>query len=126
MTQDEPSPLSRYQEFLARGQLGYQVDAKGRALFYPRVTAPAGFSGALSWRASAGLGTVHATTFIAPRGEPAYNVALIDMDEGFRLMSRVEGVAPEAVRIGMRVRLRVLPARGDETACPVFDVVEAA
>jgi uncharacterized OB-fold protein len=33
-----------------------------------------------------------------------YNVALINLDEGFRMMSRVEGIAPEAVKIGMRVK----------------------
>ena len=130
----ETSPLSQYREFLARGELGFQVDADGQAVFYPRVAAPAHRRGPLRWVASRGLGTVYATTWIAPRGEPAYNVALIDMDEGFRLMSRVESVAPEAVRIGMRVRVRVkvrvqVPvqeAQGDEGPYPVFDPVEGA
>jgi hypothetical protein len=49
------------------------------------------------------LGTVHATTVARPRGEEPYNVALVDFEDG-RRMSRVEGVAPEEVRIGMRVR----------------------
>ena len=46
-------------------------------------------------------------------GKP-FNVALIDCDEGFRLMSRVEDIAPEQVRIGQRVRFRVHRAEGDE------------
>ena len=50
-------------------------------------------------------GTVHATTVVRPRGEEPYNVALVDLPEG-RRMTRVEGVAPEDVRIGLRVRMR--------------------
>lgn len=120
------SPLEQYRAHLSRGELAYQVDADGRALFYPRVAAPAGYTGELRWATSRGLGTVHATTFIAPKGEPAYNVVLVDMDEGFRLMSRVEGVPAQQVRIGMRVKVRIHPAEDDEGAYPVFDPVEAA
>ena len=121
------SPLEQYRAFLARGELGYQVDDNGQAVFYPRVAAPNGRTGALRWVASRGLGTVYATTHIAPRGEPAYNVALIDMDEGFRLMSRVESIAADAVRIGMRVKVRIHPADGDEGEgpYPVFDPVDS-
>ena len=120
------SPLEQYRAFLARGELAYQVDAAGRAVFHPRVAAPAGYRGELRWATSRGLGTVYATTFISPKGEPAYNVALVDMDEGFRLMSRIEAIPADHVRIGMRVRVRVHPAAGDEGPYPVFDPVEAA
>ena len=120
------SPLARYNAHLQRGELAYQVDADGQAVFYPRVAAPAGRRGPLRWVTSAGLGTVYATTVIAPRGEAAYNVALIDMDEGFRLMSRVESMPPEQVRIGLRVRVRVHPAAGDADPYPVFDPVDGA
>jgi uncharacterized OB-fold protein len=122
----DKSPVEQYREHLARRELGYQVDGNGRAVFFPRVTAPAGYSGALTWKTSAGLGTVYATTFISPKGEPAYNVSLIDMDEGFRMMSRVENIAADKVRIGMRVKARIHPAAGDEDPYPVFDPVEAA
>ena len=63
---------------------------------------------------------MHATTVVYPqKGEP-YNVALIDVDEGFRMMSRVEDIAPLDVRIGMRVKFRVHAAEGDEPPYPVF------
>ena len=122
----DASPLAQYREFLDRGELGFQVDADGLAVFYPRVAPPAQRKGPLRWVASRGLGTVYATTWISPRGEPAYNVALIDMDEGFRLMSRVESMAAQDVRIGLRVKVRVHPAEGDEGPYPVFDPVEGA
>ena len=120
------SPLSVYREHLERGELAYQVDEKGRALFYPRLAAPSGYKGELRWSVSRGSGTVHATTFISRKDGPPYNVALIDMDEGFRLMSRVESVPAADVRIGMRVRVRIRPAGDDEAPYPVFDPVEAA
>jgi uncharacterized OB-fold protein len=51
------------------------------------------------------LGTVHATTVVRRRGEAPYNLVLVDFDDGVRRMGRVEGIEPEAVAIGMRVRL---------------------
>jgi len=60
------------------------------------------------------------------RGGAPYNVALIDCDEGFRLMSRVEDLAPEAVRIGLRVKLRVHRPGGEDPAYPVFVPLDSA
>ena len=117
----ERSPLAVYQAHLDNGELAYQWSPEaGKAVFYPRVFCPFTGSGRLEWRVSAGLGTVHATTVVHPRDGAPYNVALIALDEGFRLMSRVEDVAPEAVAIGMRVRCRIHRPGGDEPAYPVF------
>ena len=115
------SPLAIYQAHLDRGELAYQWSPKAnRAVFFPRVLCPFTGSGDLEWRVSAGLGTVYATTVTHPREGAPYNVALVDCDEGFRLMSRVEDIPPEAVAIGMRVRFRVHKPPGDEPAYPVF------
>ncbi|RYY82453.1 MAG: hypothetical protein EOO24_40350 [Comamonadaceae bacterium] len=115
------SPLARFREFLDQGQLAYQVDpSSGKAVFYPRVVAPGTGEDTLEWRVSAGLGTVYAVTVISPRGEPAYNVALVDMDEGYRLMSRVEDIPAEQVSIGLRVRARVHPGQDGALPYPVF------
>jgi uncharacterized OB-fold protein len=121
------SPLAIYQAHLDRGELAYQWSPKAnRAVFFPRVICPFTGSDDLEWRVSAGLGTVYATTVTHPREGAPYNVALIDCDEGFRLMSRVEGVTPETVAIGMRVRFRVHKPAGDEPAYPVFLPLEGA
>ena len=121
------SPLAVYQAQLEKGELAYQWSLEaGRAVFYPRVICPFTGSDRLEWRVSAGLGTVYATTVTHPREGDPYNVALIDCDEGFRLMSRVEDVVPEAVTIGMRVKFRVHRPGADEPAYPVFTPVEFA
>ena len=121
------SPLALYQAHLEAAELAYQWSpAANRAVFYPRVVCPFSGSDRLEWRVSSGLGTVYATTVTHPREGAPYNVALIDCDEGFRLMSRVEDIAPAAVRIGMRVRLRIHRPGGSEPPYPVFVPVETA
>src|SRR4051812_24982313 len=108
------SPLATYLAHLKRGALGYQFSPSlGRAVFYPRIIAPETGAADLEWRVSKGLGTVHATTVVHPQQGAPYNVCLVDLDEGFRMMSRVEDVPPTAVMIGMRVRFRVHTQEGD-------------
>jgi hypothetical protein len=100
------SPAARFAEGCRAGRLDYQWDPVGeRPVFYPRLVAPGTGAADLEWRTSAGLGTVYSTTTVHVRGEAPRNVALIDLDEGFRMMSRVDGVAPDEVAIGARVRV---------------------
>lgn len=125
MPEGEQSPLNTYLAHLDKGELAYQYSPEaGRAVFYPRVLCPFTGSAKLEWRISKGLGTVHATTVVHPAQGAPFNVALIDCDEGFRLMSRVEGIDPIEVKIGQRVRFRVHRPGGDEPPCPVFVPVE--
>lgn len=69
-----------------------------------------------------GRGTVHATTVVRDRAGD-YNVCLIDLAEGPRLMARVESIAPEAVQIGMAVRARI--AAGEPPVLVFDPMVEA-
>ena len=117
----EPSPLAIYQAHLDKGELAYQWSTKaGRPVFYPRVVCPFTGSTELEWRIASGLGMVYATTVTYPAQGDGYNIVLIDCEEGFRLMSRVEEIDPIAVKIGMRVKFRVHPAAGEQPAYPVF------
>lgn len=92
------SPAQTFAGHASRGELAYQVDAAGLPLWPPQVRGA-------GWRVSDGLGTVHATTTIRRPGEDPHDLSMVDLDEGVRLMSRIVGIAPDAVRIGMRVRL---------------------
>jgi uncharacterized OB-fold protein len=124
---DAQSPLAAYIAHLERGELAYQFSPSlNAAVFYPRVIAPGTGAADLEWRVSKGLGTVYATTVVHPQQGTPYNVALIDVDEGFRMMSRVEDVTPRDVKIGMRVKFRVHPAEGDDPPYPVFTPAEGA
>jgi uncharacterized OB-fold protein len=69
---------------------------------------------------------VYAVTTVHPRGNSdAYNIVLVDLDVGFRMMSSVIGDGP--VVIGARVEVRWREAEDDEDAppVPVFAVVGA-
>lgn len=115
------SPLTTYLAHLKRGELGYQFSpSTQQVVFYPRVIAPTSGAVDLEWRVASGLGTVHATTVVHPQHGGIYNVCLVDVDEGFRMMSRVEDIEPTQVRIGMRVKFRVHTPEGDEDPYPVF------
>src|SRR5919106_88453 len=121
----EKSPLGTYLEHLKKGELAYQVTEDGKALFFPRAVAPGTGSTKLGWKISKGLGTVYSTTVVYYKGEAPLNVALIDLDEGFRMMSRVEDVDAMQVKIGMRVKFRVHPGDEKQPPYPVFTPVEA-
>jgi uncharacterized protein len=54
--------------------------------------------------ASARTGVVYATTVVHRPDEDAYNVCLVDLDEGPRVMGRVDGLEPTDVTIGLRVQ----------------------
>ena len=62
----------------------------GSAVFPPRLAQP-GTGAPLTWATSAGRGAVHAATVVRRRGEPPASVVLVDLDEGFRMMSAVVG-----------------------------------
>ena len=109
------APALTYRRHLENGKLGYQRCADcAVAVFYPRTLCPVCGSGALEWRESAGRGTAYATTAVHSRNRDPRNVVLVDLDEGFRMMSRVEGVAAEEVEIGTKVRFEVRQGEGDE------------
>jgi hypothetical protein len=67
---------------------------------------------------------VYATTTVYRRDDEPYNVALVDLEEGFRMMSRVEGVSAEEVGVGLRVRFEV--REEDDGPVAVFVPAELA
>ncbi|WP_233234926.1 Zn-ribbon domain-containing OB-fold protein [Bordetella sp. LUAb4] len=100
-----------YSQALAQGQFLIQrCEACSRAVFYPRMVCPHCGSDQLAWQAPSGRGTVYSTTVVRRKPEAGgdYNVALVDLEEGVRLMSRIDGVAPIGVHIGMPVQAKVL------------------
>jgi uncharacterized OB-fold protein len=115
-------PAKIYRDNLAAGRLELQIcESCARQVFPPNVLCPQCGATRLRWEAASGAGTVYSTTVVHERPEQGgnRNIALVDLAEGARMMSRVEGVAPEAVRIGMRVKARIAAAEGGPLV--VFD-----
>ena len=121
----ELGPDAFYFAALKRGEFLIQsCNGCKKHIFYPRVICPHCGGNSLAWVSPSGTGTVYSTTYM-PR-KPAdggdYNVAIIRLDEGVQMMSRVERIAPADVAIGMRVRAVVRVDNGNPLV--VFEPLE--
>jgi uncharacterized OB-fold protein len=91
--------------------------------FYPRLRCIR-CGGAVEWTLASGQGRVYSYTVVhrAPHEAFAaiapYVVALVDLAEGPRMMSRLR-IAPDAVRIGLGVHV-AFEQLTDEVTLPVF------
>jgi uncharacterized protein len=96
----------------------------GRHIYFPREVCPHCGSDALSLVPPKGTGTVYAVTTVRRKADAGgdYNVSLIDLDEGVRLMSRVDNLNPDTVKIGQRVTARV--SVSDGKGIVLFDALE--
>jgi uncharacterized OB-fold protein len=114
-------PEREFFGFLEQGRFMIQrCRDSGRYVFYPRVAAPETGSTDLEWVEASGDGVVYSTTAIGQKPPtPDYNVALIDLAEGPRMMSRVEGIPAGEVKIGMRVKAKIV--RDNDKAVVVFE-----
>ena len=114
-------PDLEFRGFLEEGRFMLQRSRQtGRHIFYPRVAEPVTGCTDLEWVEASGRGQVYSTTVVRQKPPAAdYNVALIDLEEGVRMMSRVEGVAPAEVAIGMVVKARI--SATDDGPLVVFD-----
>ena len=120
-----PGIQARYQAELDQGKfLIQQCNSCAKHIYFPREICPHCGSDQLALVAPSGLGTVHAVTTVRRKADLGgdYNVSLIDLDEGVRLMSRVDNRAPLDVKIDQRVKARVQMTPAG--ALVVFDVLE--
>jgi uncharacterized OB-fold protein len=109
-TTDKPLGVDgQFQRFLDEGRFMIQRSrTSGRAFYYPRVAEPGTGDAHLEWFAPSGRGVVYSTTVVRtkPPAEP-YNVALVDLEEGPRVTTRVIGIPASEVKIGMNVRAKI-------------------
>lgn len=122
-TESKPVPTANadsrlFWEACNRRELTFQkCGACGHVQFYPRALCTACQADGLEWQTASGLGTVYTFTVNhrAPtpafKAEAPYVIALVDLDEGFRMMMNVINCAPDSVSIGLRVRV-TFEARG--------------
>jgi len=108
-----PSDHSRlFWEACQRHELRIQQCTVCKALLhYPKVRCPNDGSDRFDWCAVSGRGTVfsyivvHRAFHAAFMPDPPYVVAVVELEEGVRLMSNVIGVDHGDVRVGMPVHL---------------------
>jgi uncharacterized OB-fold protein len=105
-----PGPEAVYRQKLGDGIFEIQrCDHCARHFFYPRVTCRYCGSAAVQWVRPSGDATVYSTTIVRRKAEEGgdYNVVIVELEEGPRMMSRVEESAPAAVKIGAAVTARI-------------------
>lgn len=81
----------------------------GAAIFNPAPVCRTCTSADLSWHESAGVGTVYSWTIAWRPQSPAFTTPyapiIVDLDEGYQMLSNLVGCDTEDVRVGMRVQV---------------------
>jgi uncharacterized protein len=127
MSRAMPAPArdpgnARFLDAAREGKLLYGWSpTSGRAHFPPRRFCPFSLATDVEWREASGAGVVYSFS-IARHPEP-YVLAYVTLAEGPTLLTNIVGCAPEAVRIGVAVRLAFAPAE-DGTPLPVFTLAQ--
>ena len=80
----------------------------------------------LEWVEASGEGEIYATTATSRRVEQGgdYNISLVTLKEGPRMMARVVGIDPHEVKIGMAVTADIQEVEG--TRAIVFQPAKGA
>jgi len=131
MSTEKPLPVidhdsAPYWEAAHEGRLDIPLCGDcGKHHFYPRAICPHCHSDDLKFDTVSGRGEVHTFTIARRPAGPAfaddvpYVVALIELEEGPRMMSRIQTDDPESVRIGAKVEVTFVKAT-DEITFPYF------
>ena len=118
-----------YWEGLALGELRIQrCNSCSKAVFYPRAICPHCFSDQLSWIVASGKGTIYSYTvahqaFGSFAADIPFVVALIELEEGARMMSRLLDAPRERVTVGTAVKVTFEKVEEDLTL-PYFRLLE--
>ena len=106
-------------------------DADGGFQWYPRAHALGTLDEGVSWVEASGRGTIHTFTVVhrtanAEFAEDCpYVLAIVELDEGPRITTRIVDTPPDSVRIGQPVEVRFTSV-SDDVVLPYFTVTEDA
>jgi uncharacterized OB-fold protein len=125
-----PTPeTAAFWEGTSAGELRLQrCNSCGRFYFYPRPFCRYCASPDVAWETVSGSGRLVSYVInyrpVPPADEPAQVIALIELDEGPRMMSNLVGSSldPDEIPLGAAVRVSFVPC--EEMAIPVFSLVE--
>jgi enoyl-CoA hydratase len=131
-----PAPTGPDAEFYAycsRGELRFQrCSSCGTWRHVPRETCPDCGSTQFEWQPSSGHGYLYTWTDVERPLHPAFNgdapyaPAVIEMDEGVRIVSQVIDCPPAELSIRMRVAVTFDHANGDGATLPRFRRIDRA
>ncbi len=107
---DNIGPENKFQEYLENGKFMIQKSTKTeKYFFYPRVINPNTGENDLEWVEASGIGIVYAATTTSRREEQGgnYNISIVKLKEGPKMMTKVIGIKSEDVKIGMQVNAEI-------------------
>ena len=123
VSQGEKGPIAQFWEFLREDKFMIQRSTStGKSVLYPRLFIPGTGESDLEWIEASGRAIVYAASVVLRPEKHGgdFSLVLVDLEEGPRMLARVEGIEPDAVKIGMSVVGRVERLREDpEDAQPV-------
>lgn len=93
----------------------------GAVHHYPRDICPHCLSDETVWIEANGTGTVYSFSTMG-KGEAAYTLAFVTLEEGVTVMTNLVDCEPSQVRIGDRVRVVFQPSEGGH-AVPMFTLI---
>jgi uncharacterized OB-fold protein len=97
----------------------------GKHVFYPRRVSPSCFSERLDWVEASGRGTVYSHTLVQNNPPSAFiedlpfTIAIVELEEGVRMMTNVVECDPESVYCDMPVEV-TFERLTDEITLPKF------
>lgn len=100
----------------------------GRFRFYPRSICPDCLSYEADWLKVSGRGRIYSFTishrYLSPgfKADVPYNIAIVELEEGVRLMSNIVGCRNEDLRVGLPVEV-VFEDVTSEITIPKFKLV---
>ena len=98
-------------------------------VFIPQPCCGNCLSERLEWVDSSGRGTIYSYTTVyrpqQPVFETPYTVVIVELEEGWHMLSKLLGVAPDDVRIGAEVEVD-FHAMSDEITLPYFKLRSAS
>jgi uncharacterized protein len=107
----QPTPITQpFWDGLHEDKLRIQYSPSSDAwIFYPRALAPGTLADDLEWREISGAGSVYTYTIGRAATSPAWAdrlpqiIAVVEVDEGARIPTELVDIAPDDVKIGLRV-----------------------
>jgi uncharacterized protein len=124
------SDSQAYWEGLAQGELRIQRCANcSRHVFYPRALCPHCHSDQLSWVTATGNGTIYSYTvahqaYGSHADEVPFIIAIVELEEGVRMMTRIVNSSREQVVVGAQVHVTFYPA-GEGITLPYFQLFQS-
>jgi uncharacterized protein len=109
----------------AEGELRFQrCQDCGEVIFSPRSLCPNCSSLNLGWERASGRGRIYSYTIVhRDAGEhlrAPYVFALVDLDEGFRMMTNIVDADDSGLAVGADVIVAFRPREGTERVLPLF------